>query len=57
MVSKMIKFDIEIYVAITNLYKGMFLWVRLVAHELKYCYSDTALEETATRLPQGLKAA
>ncbi|PQE30167.1 hypothetical protein CJF32_00003620 [Rutstroemia sp. NJR-2017a WRK4] len=36
---------------------GMFLWVRLVVHELKYCYSDVSLEETATRLPNGLKAA
>jgi hypothetical protein len=36
---------------------GMFLWVRLVLHELKYCYSDAALEETATSLPKGLKAA
>jgi hypothetical protein len=36
---------------------GMFLWVRLVVDELKYCYSDAALEETATRLPKGLKVA
>ena len=36
---------------------GMFLWVRLVVDELKYCYSDAALEETATSLPKGLKAA
>lgn len=36
---------------------GMFLWVRLVMDELKYCYSDAALEETATSLPKGLKAA
>jgi len=36
---------------------GMFLWVRLVLNELKYCYSDAALEETATSLPKGLKAA
>jgi hypothetical protein len=36
---------------------GMFLWVRLVVEELKYCYSDAALEETATSLPKGLKAA
>ncbi|PMD47183.1 hypothetical protein L207DRAFT_448755, partial [Hyaloscypha variabilis F] len=36
---------------------GMFLWVRLVVDELKYCYSDAALEETASRLPKGLKAA
>ncbi|KAM3064939.1 hypothetical protein ACMFMF_011556 [Clarireedia jacksonii] len=36
---------------------GMFLWVRLVVDELKYCYSDAALEETTTSLPKGLKAA
>ncbi|PQE25152.1 hypothetical protein CJF31_00006017 [Rutstroemia sp. NJR-2017a BVV2] len=36
---------------------GMFLWVRLVVHELKKCFSDAALEETATSLPEGLKAA
>jgi hypothetical protein len=36
---------------------GMFLWVRLVVDELKYCYSDGALEETARSLPKGLKAA
>jgi hypothetical protein len=35
----------------------MFLWVRLVAHELKYCYSDAALKATVTSLPKGLKAA
>jgi len=57
MVNKMIRFYSQIYTIVTNLCKGMFLWVRLVAHELKYCYSDSALKETATRLPQGLKAA
>ena len=36
---------------------GMFLWVQLIINELEYCYSDTALEETATSLPKGLKAA
>ncbi|CAG8952745.1 hypothetical protein HYFRA_00008989 [Hymenoscyphus fraxineus] len=36
---------------------GMFLWVRLVINELKYCYSDAAMEETVTNLPRGLKAA
>ena len=36
---------------------GMFLWVRLVVDELKYCYSDVTLEETARSLPKGLKAA
>jgi hypothetical protein len=35
----------------------MFLWVRLVVDELKHCYSDAALEEAATNLPKGLKAA
>ncbi|RFU24008.1 hypothetical protein B7463_g12335, partial [Scytalidium lignicola] len=36
---------------------GMFLWVKLVIDELKYCYSDAALEQAATSLPKGLKAA
>ncbi|CZR69490.1 related to vegetatible incompatibility protein HET-E-1 [Phialocephala subalpina] len=36
---------------------GMFLWVRLVVDELKHCYSDAAMETTATSLPKGLKAA
>lgn len=36
---------------------GMFLWVKLVVDELRYCYNDTALEETAISLPKGLKAA
>lgn len=40
---------------LTNI--GMFLWVRLVIGELKYCYSDATLEQTATSLPKGLEAA
>ncbi|KAF7954690.1 hypothetical protein EAE96_005809 [Botrytis aclada] len=36
---------------------GMFLWVRLVLGELKFCYSDEALEKTVMGLPKGLKAA
>ncbi|CZR68409.1 uncharacterized protein PAC_18308 [Phialocephala subalpina] len=36
---------------------GMFLWVRLVLGELRHCYSDAAMEETAKTLPKGLKAA
>ncbi|KAF7855285.1 uncharacterized protein EAF02_011544 [Botrytis sinoallii] len=36
---------------------GMFLWARLVLDELKFCYSDGALERTAMGLPKGLKAA
>lgn len=36
---------------------GMFLWVRLVLGELKFCYSDEALEKTVMSLPKGLKAA
>jgi len=35
----------------------MFLWVRLVVHELKHCYCDAEMENTATNLPKGLKAA
>lgn len=35
----------------------MFLWVRLVVEELRYCYSDADLESTATSLPKGLKEA
>ncbi|KAF7952570.1 uncharacterized protein EAE97_002067 [Botrytis byssoidea] len=36
---------------------GMFLWVRLVLDELKFCYSDEALERAVMSLPRGLKAA
>ncbi|TGO32628.1 hypothetical protein BHYA_0301g00120 [Botrytis hyacinthi] len=36
---------------------GMFLWVRLVLDELKFCYSDEALERAVMGLPKGLKAA
>ncbi|CAG8975822.1 hypothetical protein HYALB_00009402 [Hymenoscyphus albidus] len=35
----------------------MFLWTQLVINELKYCYSDAAMEETIQNLPRGLKAA
>jgi hypothetical protein len=35
----------------------MFLWVRLVAEELQYCYSDADLEKRAVSLPRGLKEA
>lgn len=45
------------YCSYTDHYTGMFLWARLVIDELKYCYSDAALEETAISLPKGLKAA
>jgi hypothetical protein len=40
-----------------NNYTGMFLWVRLVVDELKYSYNDAQMEEAATSLPKGLKAA
>ncbi|TVY65596.1 Vegetative incompatibility protein HET-E-1 [Lachnellula suecica] len=36
---------------------GMFLWVRLVVEELRYCYSDADLENAATSLPKGLQKA
>jgi hypothetical protein len=36
---------------------GMFLWVRLVVEELRYCYSDADLEERAVSLPRGLEEA
>jgi hypothetical protein len=35
----------------------MFLWVRLVVEELRYCYSDADLEERAVSLPRGLEEA
>ncbi|KAI9640653.1 hypothetical protein NHQ30_010957 [Ciborinia camelliae] len=36
---------------------GMFLWVRLVVGELKYCYNDADLMQTAKGLPKGLESA
>ncbi|TVY89373.1 Vegetative incompatibility protein HET-E-1 [Lachnellula willkommii] len=36
---------------------GMFLWVRLVVAELRYCFCDADLETTATSLPRGLQKA
>ena len=36
---------------------GMFLWVHLVVEELRGCYSDWDLKESAESLPKGLEAA
>jgi hypothetical protein len=35
----------------------MFLWVRLVAEELRQCYNDADLLEGAKSLPKGLEKA
>lgn len=41
----------------SDVFSGMFLWVKLIMKELEQCYSRRDLEECARSLPHGLKEA